>query len=575
MTDIVDSQRRSELMAGMRGTDTAPERIVRRIAHRMGLRFRLHRKNLPGRPDLVFPKHNLAVFVHGCFWHQHSGCQYAHIPKSRVEYWTEKFARNIDRDKHNEEALCSSGWRVLTIWECELKDEKAIEQRLIAATHNKGTLAILRNDGSRPRQINGSCFEPQVASRTKSQPLFVDAFAGCGGLSLGLKRSGWKGLFAIEKDQFAFDTLMANFSSRDSCLSYNWPDNIVKKPWDIDDLLSTCKTELATFAGKIDLLAGAPPCQGFSNAGRRNQSDSRNRLFEAFLSLVGLLRPRLVLLENVRGFTSDFKTLESYEIKNFALALQEGLSADYDLASSVIQARDFGLPQARPRYFLVGALKNLSVECLISEFFDDIHQQVDNFLKERHLPRRPTSLDAISDLEITCNGTIPSIDSMGFQAIAYNGPHTSYQMAMRDGYEGIPSDTRLARHRPDIRERFKGIIKACREEGRLNTTISADTRKLYGLKKMAIRVLDPSSPAPTITSLPDDLLHYSEPRTLTVRENARLQSFPDWFIFKGKYTTGGHRRRNEVPRFTQVANAVPPLLAEQLGLSLLRVIDHL
>ena len=89
---------------------------------------------------------------------------------------------------------------------------------------------------------------------------------------------------------------------------------------------------------------------------------------------------------------------------------------------------------------------------------------------------------------------------------------------------------------------------------------------------MAIRVLDPLSVAPTITSLPDDLLHYAEPRTLTVRENARLQTFPDWVVFRGKYTTGGALRRQQVPRFTQVANAVPPLLAEQLGLVLFRII---
>ena len=95
------------------------------------------------------------------------------------------------------------------------------------------------------------------------------------------------------------------------------------------------------------------------------------------------------------------------------------------------------------------------------------------------------------------------------------------------------------------------------------------------MRKKVTRVLDPADIAPTITSLPDDLLHYSEPRILTVRENARLQSFPDWFQFKGKYTTGGSRRRNEVPRFTQVANAVPPLLAEQLGLVLARIVRGL
>jgi DNA (cytosine-5)-methyltransferase 1 len=90
-------------------------------------------------------------------------------------------------------------------------------------------------------------------------------------------------------------------------------------------------------------------------------------------------------------------------------------------------------------------------------------------------------------------------------------------------------------------------------------------RARFGLKKMALRVLDPDRPSPTITSMPDDLLHYSEPRTLTVRENARLQTFPDWYSFQGKYTTGGHLRKQEVPRFTQVANAVPPLVARAIG----------
>ena len=279
-----------------------------------------------------------------------------------------------------------------------------------------------------------------------------------------------------------------------------------------------------------------------------------------------------MLLENVRGFTSDFKVSGSSANRNFAAALQQGLRADYDLTSAVIQARDFGLPQARPRFFLVGALKSAAAGHQVATFFDDLKREAGRFLSGRRLPRWPTARDAISDLEVARNGTVPSTDSKGFEAIAYKGPRTPYQNAMRDKHEGAPPDMRLARHRPDIRGRFEAIIRACREEGRLNVTISAETRKAHGLKKMAIRVLDPLNSAPTITSLPDDLLHYSEPRTLTVRENARLQSFPDWFAFKGKYTTGGHRRRNEVPRFTQVANAVPPLLAEQLGLALFRMV---
>ena len=415
----------------------------------------------------------------------------------------------------------------------------------------------------------------QAASQPNlSRPLFVDAFAGCGGLSLGLMRAGWKGLFAVEKDPFAFETLLTNLPSGDGPLCYAWPDNIERRTWDINELLSERQEDLYGLAGKVDLLAGGPPCQGFSQAGRRQPDDPRNRLFEAYLELVRLLRPRLVLIENVRGFASDFKVPAYGEIRNFAEALQNGLRADYDVAVDVIQTHNFGIPQERSRFFLVGARKGMEAGHQIAAFFDTLQRQACIFLNERQLPRSPTARDAISDLEVARNGTVPSTDTRGYEATGYKEPLTPYQKAMRDGYEGPPPDMRLARHRPDIRARFEAIIKACREEGRLNTTISPETRKAHGLKKRAIRVLDPLGPAPTITSLPDDLLHYSEARTLTVRENARLLSFPDWFAFRGKYATGGSRRRNEVPRFTQVANAIPPLLAEQLGLALLRTLHR-
>lgn len=405
-----------------------------------------------------------------------------------------------------------------------------------------------------------------------SASFFVDAFAGCGGLSLGLKRAGWKGLFAIEKDPCAFDTLSTNFPEGDGILSYDWPANIERQAWDVHDLLRDRREALAGIAGKVDLLAGGPPCQGFSNAGRRKQDDPRNTLFEAYLELVQILRPRLVLVENVRGFTVDFSAANDGATQNFSKALQRGLSSDYDISCSVIRACDYGVPQARPRFFLVGALKERNQGTAIRTFFDDLDAQVNAFLLERELPRRPTAKDAISDLEVGRNGTMQCQDTKGFSAIAYKSPRTSYQKAMRDGYEGAPSDTRLARHRPEIRDRFAKIIRTAREEGRLGMTISSEARRAHNLKKQALRVLDPLACAPTITSLPDDLLHYDEPRTLSVRENARLQSFPDWFAFKGQYTTGGHRRRKEVPRFTQVANAVPPLLAEQIGLVLYRLV---
>lgn len=121
-------------MARVRGKDTGPEMRVRRVAHRIGLRYRLHRKDLPGKPDLVFPKHRLAIFVHGCFWHRHPGCGRASSPGTRREFWQAKFDGNVARDERQQKALQLLGWRVLVLWECQLKDEGAIEAQLRSAT---------------------------------------------------------------------------------------------------------------------------------------------------------------------------------------------------------------------------------------------------------------------------------------------------------------------------------------------------------------------------------------------------------------------------------------------------------
>ncbi len=131
MADIVDAKRRSRIMSRIRGRDTTPELVVRRMAHRLGFRFRLHRKDLPGRPDIVFPRFRAAVFVHGCFWHRHNGCRFAYTPKSRVAFWNEKFKKNIAHDRRSEEALRNLGWRVLVIWECETQNETALKKCLV------------------------------------------------------------------------------------------------------------------------------------------------------------------------------------------------------------------------------------------------------------------------------------------------------------------------------------------------------------------------------------------------------------------------------------------------------------
>lgn len=122
MVDIVNRETRSRMMAGIRGKDTKPERRVRSFLHRAGFRFRLHPRTLPGSPDIVLPRWNAVVFVHGCFWHRHKRCHKAYMPKSRTEFWAAKFDENVARDRRNIHALRGLGWRVFTVWECSLDE---------------------------------------------------------------------------------------------------------------------------------------------------------------------------------------------------------------------------------------------------------------------------------------------------------------------------------------------------------------------------------------------------------------------------------------------------------------------
>ncbi|KGU73277.1 DNA mismatch endonuclease Vsr [Burkholderia pseudomallei] len=128
--DSVSPARRSEIMGRVRSRDTKPEMTVRRLVHAMGYRYRLHVKDLPGRPDLVFPRRQKAIFVHGCFWHRHPGCALARLPKSREEFWLPKLEANRRRDVKNERALQDAGWGVLIIWECELGNAAGLENRI-------------------------------------------------------------------------------------------------------------------------------------------------------------------------------------------------------------------------------------------------------------------------------------------------------------------------------------------------------------------------------------------------------------------------------------------------------------
>ena len=132
MTDNFDSAKRSSVMAAIHSKNTKPELIVRRAVYALGFRYRLHAKDVPGKPDLVFRKMRKAIFVHGCFWHRHPGCSRASMPDTRAEFWQAKFEKNVNRDNWVERELRKNRWRTLTIWQCELQDPDGVAKRLSA-----------------------------------------------------------------------------------------------------------------------------------------------------------------------------------------------------------------------------------------------------------------------------------------------------------------------------------------------------------------------------------------------------------------------------------------------------------
>ncbi|MBN8705278.1 MAG: DNA cytosine methyltransferase [Bacteroidetes bacterium] len=396
------------------------------------------------------------------------------------------------------------------------------------------------------------------------KPIYIDIFSGCGGLSLGLHNAGWKGLFAIEKNFDAFSTL--KFNLIDNKDHFDWPDWLPKSNHDINEVLVTYKKHLLNLRSKVDLVAGGPPCQGFSMAGRRNENDHRNKLITSYIEFIEAIQPKIIFFENVKGFTLEFKKNKD-KGKEYSSYVENALNnAGYFVKGELVNFGDYGIPQKRTRFILVGVRKDLpkaSIE-LADSFFSLMEENKHSFLTGKNINTNTNLLDAISDL-LKSNGTKNSPDSKNFQAGIYSQAKSNYQTLMRDGITNLIADShRFPKHRIDIVNKFEVILGSCQK----NKDIDEKTRELFNIKKHTVIPLDQNQKSPTITTLPDDYIHYSEPRILTVREYARIQSFPDWYQIKGKYTTGGKRRTKEVPRYSQIGNAIPPLFGEQSGLAL-------
>lgn len=412
-----------------------------------------------------------------------------------------------------------------------------------------------------------------MSQNTKNEALltFADVFAGCGGISLGLNNAGWQGRFAIEKNANAFETLKTNLVDGQQG-DFNWPEWLPKEAISTADLLKNHSQNLCELMGKISLLAGGPPCQGFSMAGRRTHSDPRNSLTEDYIKLVEKLQPRILLIENVRGFTLPFKKHgngDSKDIPYSTKVIARLEKIGYQVFSELIDLSRYGVPQARKRFIIIAIRKDDPAYIKLNGKtpFDLLTASREHFLSTKGLSvdKPVTVKQAIGDLEVTGKELIESTDFnlKGYEQIVYKkqGGKSNFVKLMRKDTDVSPDSLRLPKHKADTILQFQKIIDTCTQ----GKTLSKDDRKRLGIKKHALTPLHGDSPSATITTLPDDMVHYLEPRILTVRENARIQTFPDWFQFTGKYTTGGKERKNECPRYTQVGNAVPPLFSEAIG----------
>ena len=338
---------------------------------------------------------------------------------------------------------------------------------------------------------------------------FVDLFAGCGGLSLGLSLAGMRGLFAIERDDMAFETFASNFVGKSSPKGhrFEWPEWLEQRAHGIDELLDDHKASLLQLRGKIDILAGGPPCQGFSFAGRRVEDDPRNLLFNKYVEVVEALQPAALILENVPGMRVAHRQANVVDLpvgpqprqQSFYDKLAASLyKAGYEVKAVLVDASRFGVPQRRSRLIAIGIRKEHAqwLENGIARVFELIDEARVQQLGDLGLGEVVSAEDAISDLEIGNRPLVACEDSQspkGFSQATPAKPASTYQRLMRQGATGVPNSMRLARHREDVRDRFARILVECRKGVRMND----EARKGYGLKKHRIYPMSPSNPAPT------------------------------------------------------------------------------
>ena len=469
------------------------------------------------------------------------------------------------------------------------------------------------------------------------QRKYIDLFAGCGGLSLGLEKAGFALALAVEKSDMAAETFFHNFVERisdpDDWKKYSASSTPVKEQTarklvvkELADVLKDVELLGDLNSQDIDLLAGGPPCQGFSLAGRRNPEDIRNQLPWQFLEVVKAVEPKAVLVENVSGMNQDFrKHGRSSPFNDLRIALAE-TGSGYIVQPMHLNAMHFGVPQHRPRVFVVGIRTDIADRLDLTASEEMWRSEYDETPSSR-FTQRPSLAPMATHFGNAILTVSSAISDLGRHGYNRKRKLSEFAREMRaDKFWGVcvreqGGPTRklenhvLRRHAPHTQARFR-VYQYLRDQGvhprviavpkseeltkkgkRITivaalgnakfparapdgTEIAREIPELVdlimelGTKKHSQRPLKWDAPSPTVVSLPDDYVHPNEPRTLTVRELARFQSFPDSFEFRAKESTGSMRRRFEVPQYTQVGNAVPPKLAEAVGRHLWSVLAN-
>jgi DNA (cytosine-5)-methyltransferase 1 len=370
---------------------------------------------------------------------------------------------------------------------------------------------------------------------TGNRPTCVELFAGAGGMALGLENAGFRTLLANEVHPHPCMTLRRNF------------DGVPVVEGSIRDLGGRELLEAAGYdwnaRPEIDLIAGGPPCQGFSTAGLKDKADPRNTLIYDFIRIVRDLRPRAFLLENVTGLAT------MHDGKLFERVLDELDVLGYKFHFQVLFAADHGVPQMRKRLIVLGAREETP-----PPHPEQSHRRPGPAtLLNMDLPTYTTCGDALGDL--------PDIDQGESTECHAVGPATWYQSRMRAGFSGKLENHQASKHRPETTAYYALV-----PPGGTWLDIPKEFRKAkQGMQRWPLEGL-----ARTVTTEPTDFLHPTLDRIPTVRELARIQSFPDHFVFLGQRTTGNKMRRlGYCSQTQQVGNAVPPMLAEAVGSSIL------